>query len=81
MLANKKLMMDPIIAQSGQTFEKEAYEQYVKTKGVDYTTGKKTDLSKIMKNLAIKNAILEFLSDNPWAYEYKENDSIDLIEF
>ena len=81
MLANQKLMVDPVINLTGNTYEREAFEKYFEEKGVDFLSQIKIEWGSVMKNLAIKNSIAEFLAENPWAFEFAENDNIAGIMF
>lgn len=78
---NQKLMMNPVINSIGNTYEKTALEEYLIRNPVDYLTQEKIALDKIMPNLALKNSIAEFLNENPWAFDFKENDSAATIIF
>ncbi len=62
-------MLDPVITPSGHSYERTALEHYLRTvKGEDPQTRKTISVSDLTPNIALKEAIREFLADNPWAH-------------
>jgi hypothetical protein len=74
-------MKDPYISTAGNTFEKKVFFDYVTAHHKDPFDGTPIEASQIMPNLSLKYCIESFLEDNPWAFEYNENDSIENLVF
>mmetsp|Transcript_31025 Transcript_31025/g.99515 ORF Transcript_31025/g.99515 Transcript_31025/m.99515 type:complete len:268 (+) Transcript_31025:72-875(+) len=63
------LMRDPVLTPAGQTYESAALEQHLKHNGHwDPVTRQPINPSQVVKNLAVKAVIEDFLRENPWAY-------------
>ena len=80
---SKELMLNPVITKHGNTYEKGPLLIYVQQYGVDPKNNKPLDPIEIYPNLAIKDAMEEFLRDNAWAYEFKNKNDLfnNLIQF
>ena len=64
------LMEDPVITESGHTYERSAIEHHIKQNG-NYDPFTRQAISTVLyPNLLVKSLIDEFLSKNPWAYEH-----------
>ena len=73
-----QLMQDPVITSAGYTYEREILSKYIKENGNrDPTTSETINPSKIFPNFNIKQATEEFILENPWAYNYQSEDSLD----
>lgn len=63
------LMLDPVLAPSGVSYERAAITHYLSTvKGEDPTTRKPLTADQLYPNLALKSAITAWLALNPWAH-------------
>ena len=66
-----EIMRDPIITPSGITYERKAIQEHFKKNGhIDPISRSPLNLKDLYPNLAIRDAIQEFLSQNEWAYDY-----------
>lgn len=74
-------MKDPFLTKSGNTYEKSNLLEYIAKYGKDPLDEKPLNAQQIMSNLSLKSLIENFLNENPWAYEYSEDDTIDKIKF
>lgn len=66
-----ELMNEPVILTSGFTYEKQQILLHFKTNGnFDPLTREEVKTTDLIINRNIKQAIQEFLAENPWAFEY-----------
>lgn len=66
-----ELMVEPVVLQSGFTYEKQQIQLHFKQNGnFDPLTREEVDPDILIPNKNIKHAIQEFLAANPWAFEY-----------
>jgi len=77
-----ELMEEPVVAQSGMTYEKSALMDHLKrNRKTDPITRKPIDDEYIFENIALKQKIEEFVEKNPWAFEYSYNENYLDIKF
>jgi STIP1 family protein 1 len=69
-----KLMMNPAITKSSNTFDKDNLIEYVKGHWKEPLSQKAMTLEDIYPNLAMKDAVETFLQKNPWAYDFKSKE-------
>ena len=70
-----ELMYEPVVIQSGHTYEKVMIEKHFKLVGAfDPITRQEVDPSVLIPNHMLKKASEDFLSHNPWAYEHVMNE-------
>ena len=63
------LMEQPVVSEEGFTYERKVLEEHYKLKGpIEPITRKKVE-GKCYPNHALKQAIDDFLKENPWAFE------------
>jgi len=74
-------MRDPFITPAGNTFEKKALFDYVAAQHKDPIDNLEVKSAQLMPNLSLKHCIEIFLEENPWAFEFKETDSIETLQF
>ena len=66
-----ELMEQPVILQSGFTYEKKEILRHFRFNGNnDPLTRQEVDPTVLIPNKNIKQAIQDFLGSNPWAFEY-----------
>jgi STIP1 homology and U-box containing protein 1 len=63
-------MEEPVTTEEGLTYEKSAIEDHFKTNGFTEPISRAKMNTKPYPNQALKNAVLDFLDKNPWAYEH-----------
>ncbi|XP_024015206.1 E3 ubiquitin-protein ligase CHIP isoform X2 [Eutrema salsugineum] len=65
-----EIFRDPVISPSGVTYERAAILEHIKKVGrFDPITREKLDPSKLVPNLAIKEAVAAYLDKHVWAYK------------
>ncbi|CAN8260159.1 unnamed protein product [Cochlearia groenlandica] len=65
-----EIFRDPVISPSGVTYERAAILEHIKKVGnFDPITREKLDPSKLVQNLAIKEAVAAYLDKHAWAYK------------
>lgn len=68
----KNIMNDPVITSAGYTYERQELMKFLSENGnIDPITKEKINQYKIFPNINIKLATEEFLSKQPWAFDYK----------
>ena len=66
---SSNLLIDPVVVESGISYEREEILKYIKDKEkLDPITKTKIS-SNFIPNLAIKESIVNFLDDNPCCFE------------
>ncbi|KAL3316976.1 STIP1 y and U box-containing protein 1 [Cichlidogyrus casuarinus] len=66
-----EIMTDPVITPSGITYERKALLSHLRQVGrFDPLTREPLDEQQLIPNLVLKEIIDNFLTENPWAYEY-----------
>lgn len=75
------LMEDPVVTDSGQTYERSAIEEHMQHNGKTDPFTRQPIKGPLYPSVAIKKAIQEFLDRNPWAYEYSEGENYKEIAF
>ena len=74
------LMEDPVVLQSGFTYEKSTILKHFQVNGsIDPLTREEVDSTKLITNQSIKQATEEFLRANPWAFEFCPYDTIHSV--
>ena len=74
------LMEEPVVIQSGHTYEKDMITKHFKTNGgFDPITRQEVDITVLIPNLMLKKASQEYLTQNPWAYQHMLNDDYNSI--
>ena len=74
-------MENPVVTESGLTYERDVLvEHFKKSGGIDPTTRKPISTA-FYPNVNIKKATEEFLLKNPWAFEFKSDEDYRDIEF
>jgi STIP1 homology and U-box containing protein 1 len=69
------LMQDPVVIQSGHTYEREMITKHFQMSGAfDPITRQEVDPSVLIPNHMLKKASESFLSQNPWAYQHLLNE-------
>jgi STIP1 family protein 1 len=66
------LMEDPVITESGHTYERTAIEEHIQRNGKTDPFSRKPISGLLYPSISIKKAIEDFLEKNPWAYEFHE---------
>mmetsp|Transcript_18703 Transcript_18703/g.44831 ORF Transcript_18703/g.44831 Transcript_18703/m.44831 type:complete len:104 (+) Transcript_18703:559-870(+) len=65
-----EIMLDPVTTPCGITYERNILVDHLRKVGkFDPVTRKPLDVHQLSPNLALKEAISDFLEANPWAYE------------
>ena len=73
-------MEDPIILESGFTYERSSIERHFQHNGnFDPLTREEVRKSIMIPNKKIKHATEEFLRKNPWGFEHFPGDSIESV--
>ena len=74
------LMEEPVVLQSGFTYEKSAVKKHFETNG-DHCpmTRDWVDVDKLVPNNSIKQATEDFLRENPWGFEFCPGDDINSV--
>ena len=67
-----QIMIDPVMAGDGYTYEREAIEQWLQTHDTSPRTNEKLDHKKLTANHDKRSEILEFLDKHPEIYEGDE---------
>ena len=64
-------MLDPVVTPDGITYERSAITEHIQKVGKFDPVTRREGLepSQLVPNLALKEAINDFLERNPWAYE------------
>ena len=65
-----ELMEDPVVTDSGQTYERTAIEQHIERNGKTDPLTRKPISGNLYPCVSIKKAIDDFLERNPWAFEF-----------
>ena len=78
-------MIDPVITQFGNSYEKEVFNEYYRKKELklDPVTGLALDRPDlIIDNVILRGAIKQFLNKYPWSFWFNDNPAIkwDQIE-
>lgn len=74
-------MEDPVITDSGQTYERSAIEEHIERNGKTDPFTRNPIKGPLYPCITIKKAIQDFLENNPWAYEYSEGQDYKKINF
>ena len=74
-----KLMLKPFITKFGNTYEESFIKDFVFKNKKDFLEDKVLGVNEIYPNLNMRHAVEDFVEKNPWAFEYKEGDSIESI--
>jgi len=70
-----ELMEDPVVIQSGHTYERAMIEKHFQTNGgFDPITRQEVDRSVLIQNHMLKKASEDYLARNPWAYQHVMNE-------
>jgi len=70
-----ELMQDPVVIQSGHTYERDMISKHFKMNGAfDPITRQEVDPSVMIPNHMLKKASENFLTQNPWAFEHILNE-------
>ena len=66
-----EVMLDPVVTPDGITYERFAITEHIQRVGKFDPVTRREGLepSQLVPNLALKEAIGDFLERNPWAYE------------
>ena len=65
-----EIMLDPVCTPDGITYERSAITEHIKKVGkFDPVTRREVEVSQLIPNLGLKEAINDYLGRNPWAYE------------
>lgn len=67
-----KVMIDPVMASDGHTYEREAIEQWLQTHDTSPKTNEKLEDKKLNSNHYVRSDILEFLDNHPELYDGNE---------
>lgn len=67
-----QIMIDPVMAADGHTYEREAIEQWLQTHDTSPKTNKKLENKKLLDNHDKRGEILEFLDNHPELYKRDE---------
>ncbi|KAM3140923.1 hypothetical protein pb186bvf_006934 [Paramecium bursaria] len=79
---SKHLLIDPLTTQSGYSYERKELEKFLQLNpGKDPKTLQAIDTKIIYENFNLKQACDEFLQQNPWAYQYQENEDYKQLQF
>ena len=77
-----QLFIDPVLLPSGQSYERAALASFFQSHGyVEPLTSTLLDPKLIFPNTTLKKAVSDFLSRNPWAFEYQPTQSLTDLEF
>jgi STIP1 family protein 1 len=76
-----EIMEDPVMTDSGQTYEREALELHIEKNGRTDPFTRQPIKGALYPNVAIRKAVQDFLERNPWAYEYTEGENYKDIIF
>ena len=69
------LMEEPVVIQSGHTYEKAMITKHFQTSGgFDPVTRQEVDSTVLIPNHMLKKASTDFLTQNPWAFEHMINE-------
>lgn len=72
-----EIMNDPVIIQSGFTYEKKMIDLHFQKNGpFDPITREQVDPKIMITNIYLKKAADDFLVNNPWAYQYIPGEDI-----
>lgn len=75
-----EIMEDPVILESGFTYEKEQILKHFRFNGnVDPLTGEQVNPNVLITNKNIKQASQDFLIKNPWAYNHVFGEKLDSL--
>jgi len=74
-------MVDPIVNEFGNSYEKDPYISYINQYKKDPNTSKPIAKNIMYNNVALKQGIQNFLKENPWAFEYKLGENYHDIQF
>ena len=75
-----ELMEDPVILESGFTYERSSIEKHFQVNGAfDPLTREECNKNIIIPNKKIKHATEEFLRENPWGFEHFPGDNIQTV--
>lgn len=76
-----KLLADPVLLASGNSFERSAAAAHLQASGRDPLSGEQLSTRAMAPNLNLRQAVAQFLADNPWAFELGEADCAADISF
>ncbi|KAL4466335.1 hypothetical protein ABPG72_020184 [Tetrahymena utriculariae] len=80
-----KILQDPVTTKYCNTYEKKELDDYFKTiKSIRDPQNQQllqNPSADILPNINLKKAIEEFIDLNPWAFEFKENETIQDMTF
>ena len=76
-----ELMEDPVVTDSGQTYERDAIEAHIQKNGKTDPFTRQPIKGPLYPNVSVKKAVQEFLDHNPWAHEYCEGEDYKDITF
>jgi len=65
----RQIMVDPVSTSDGQTYEREAIEEWLRTKNTSPATGAKLTNKNLTPNIRLKSIISEFIDKNPQVYK------------
>ena len=75
-----ELFKDPVVIQSGFTYERACIVEHFKRLGAfDPTTREQVNTNIIIPNHTLKQACEDFLSKNPWAYDHMIGETYESI--
>lgn len=75
------LLRTPVLTKHGITYEQVAILNHVRMFKIDPIANQPLSESEIVPNLNLSHAVEAFLAENPWAFEYREDDNIQNINF
>jgi hypothetical protein len=68
---SEELLCDPVVIESGFTFEREQIERHFQRNGASCpVTRQQVNPKLLIANQHIKQAATDFLINHPWAFEY-----------
>ena len=76
-----EIMEDPVTTDAGFTYERSALEDHLRTNGPVEPISRKKFNGPLYPNISLKLAIEDFLENNPWAFEYSQDDTLFDIQF
>jgi len=76
------LMEDPVTTSAGHTYDREPLMEHLEKNGyIDPVNREPIKKDAIVPNLNIKQAIDEFIKENPWSFEYSSGENSSNITF
>jgi STIP1 family protein 1 len=73
-------MTNPYITIYGNTFDYDPLLKHVTSCNQDPLTGQKLLKSDLIPNVNMKHAVEDFLEQNPWAFEFKQEENLENFE-